>query len=230
MKVNFNVTGADRKGFVKVIGEKLGMKPVYQGMPSAAYQIGDFRVDKDGSLEWDDAVAITDAEHLVESLVEEGYEATIESATNARQDAYSAATEEETGLTISIPLENVLVGNLTKILDAKAELIKKALGVDDVRIEVDPEKVSFPWFQEIPEPDVIQAYQKFIAALCKMSKEQKRVNSIEREIINEKYSFRCFLLRLGFIGDKYKTDRKILLRNLSGNSAFKGGTSDENSK
>ena len=36
--------------------------------------------------------------------------------------------------------------------------------------------------------------------------------------------FRCFLLRLGFIGDEYKAARKILLRNLTGSGAFKNGT------
>ena len=40
---------------------------------------------------------------------------------------------------------------------------------------------------------------------------------------NEKYAFRCFLLKLGFIGDEYKQDRKILLRNFEGSSAFKSG-------
>jgi len=40
---------------------------------------------------------------------------------------------------------------------------------------------------------------------------------------NEKYAFRCFLLRLGFIGAEYKIERKILLRNLTGSSAFKSG-------
>jgi hypothetical protein len=39
--------------------------------------------------------------------------------------------------------------------------------------------------------------------------------------VNEKYTFRCFLLRLGFIGPEYKDERKILLRNLSGSSAYK---------
>ena len=37
------------------------------------------------------------------------------------------------------------------------------------------------------------------------------------------YAFRCFLLRLGFIGSEYKAERKILLKNLSGSSAFKNG-------
>ena len=41
------------------------------------------------------------------------------------------------------------------------------------------------------------------------------------------YAFRCFLLRLGFIGDEYKAVRKILLANLSGSSAFKNGSRKE---
>lgn len=56
-----------------------------------------------------------------------------------------------------------------------------------------------------------------------MSTRQKRVNAKEKPVDNERYAFRCFLLRLGFIGDEYKTDRKILIRMLPGNSAFKGG-------
>ena len=56
-----------------------------------------------------------------------------------------------------------------------------------------------------------------------MSKDQKRISATEKPVDNERYAFRCFLLRLGFIGDEYKTDRKILMRYLPGNSAFKGG-------
>lgn len=44
-----------------------------------------------------------------------------------------------------------------------------------------------------------------------------------KEVDNPKYAFRCFLLRLGFIGDQYKQTRKILLKRLSGSSAFKIG-------
>ena len=55
-----------------------------------------------------------------------------------------------------------------------------------------------------------------------MAKVQKRVTATEQPVENEKYAFRCFLLRLGFIGAEYKEARKILLKNLSGNAAFKG--------
>ena len=40
------------------------------------------------------------------------------------------------GLTVEIPLDKVAVGNLTKLLDAKGSLIKKALGVQNIGIEI----------------------------------------------------------------------------------------------
>ena len=60
-----------------------------------------------------------------------------------------------------------------------------------------------------------------------MVRNQKRISTKEKEVHNEKYAFRCFLLRLGFIGEEFKTARKILLRNLSGSTAFKAGTRKE---
>lgn len=54
-----------------------------------------------------------------------------------------------------------------------------------------------------------------------MVKRQKRITAKDKEVANEKYAFRCFLLRLGFIGDGYKAARKILLKNLNDNTAWK---------
>lgn len=66
-----------------------------------------------------------------------------------------------------------------------------------------------------------------IAALGKMSRDLKRISATEKEVDNEKYAFRCFLLRLGFIGNEYKAERKILLKNLSGNSSWKNGAPEK---
>ena len=123
---------------------------------------------------------------------------------------------------MAIPLDSAAVGNLTRLLDAKGNLIKKALGVDDLKIELNENDgtVSFPWFSEVT-PDEVKAYTHFISAICELSKNAKRVTAKEKEVDNEKYAFRCFLLRLGFIGTEYKAERKILLRNLSGSAAFK---------
>ena len=54
-----------------------------------------------------------------------------------------------------------------------------------------------------------------------MAKNQTRITAKEKEVENERYAFRCFLLRLGFIGNDYKVERKVLLRNLAGSAAFK---------
>ena len=131
------------------------------------------------------------------------------------------------GLTVAVPLSKVNVGNLTNLLDAKGSLIQKALSIDGTPIEIGEEAVSFPWFSELPEPDAAKAYTHLISALCEMSVSQKRITAKEKAVDNEKYAFRCLLLRLGFIGAEYKSERKILLQNLSGSSAFKSGVRKE---
>ena len=87
------------------------------------------------------------------------------------------------------------------------------------------EKVSFPWFTEV-DADTVHAYTNFISKLSEMAKNATRVTATKKAVDNEKYAFRCFLLRLGFIGADYKTDRKILLKNLTGSSAFRNGGAD----
>lgn len=219
MRVEFNRTGVERKALVIAISEILETKAKYMGMPSTAYDFGGLIVDKTGALEFEENIFPKDIEHLLHQLADRGF---VAEGMDVSEEQEETPQGEDVGLTVAIPLENVLVGNLTKLLEAKGMLIKKALGITDIRIEVDSDKVSFPWFGEV-QPDEAMTYTQFIAALCKMSKEQKRINSTEKEVTNEKYAFRCFLLRLGFIGDEYKADRKILLRNLSGSSAFKNG-------
>lgn len=130
------------------------------------------------------------------------------------------------GLTVSLPRESftdAALENLRKLVDAKAALIKKALAVESLPVEADGEKVSFPWFTDGQDGDSAKAYTHFITALCDMARKQKRVTAKERSEDNEKYAFRCFLLRLGFIGEEYKGERKVLLKNLSGNGSFKSG-------
>lgn len=88
-------------------------------------------------------------------------------------------------------------------------------------------KLDFPWFRADSSPEEIKAYMDFVTALCKKAKEAKRITAKDKPVENEKYAFRCFLLRLGFIGDDYKSSRTLLLRNFTGSSAWKGGVPDE---
>lgn len=240
MRIGFNRTGAERKALVQAMGEILEVKPKYLGMPTAAYQVDYFHIDKNGGVEFDDRADSEEIENLLESLEERGIIAvpaetaqeagTEEESTDAENNAEEPETAlqgENAGLTVTVPLDMVLCGNLTRLLEAKGSLIKKALGIDDLRIEINEEKVSFPWFSVTPDAESAKAYTHFISALCEMSRNQKRITATEKEVENEKYAFRCFLLRLGFIGKEYKGERKILLKNLSGSSAFKNGERKE---
>ena len=229
MKIEFHRTGAERKALVTALAEILETRPKYKGMPSAAYEVGNFTVTKDGTLEFDDTYEEELLENLLERLADYGIVAASPEMAQAWFDARAAELSEESGtepqgenvgLTVEIPLDKVAVGNLTKLLDAKGNLIRKALGITDLRIEVLDDRVVFPWFSQV-DADSAAAYTHFISALCEMSKNAKRVTATEKPVDNEKYAFRCFLLRLGFIGAEYKMERKILLKNLSGNSAFK---------
>ena len=229
MRIEFHRTGAERKALVTAIGEILEVRPKYKGMPSAAYEIDYYTVTKDGTLEFDDRADSEEVENLLERLADRGIVAAptemAQTWLAAREAERSEKSETEpqeanVGLTVEIPLEKVAVGNLTKLLDAKGNLIRKALGITDLRIELLEDRVAFPWFSQV-DADSVAAYTHFISALCEMSRNAKRVTATEKPVENEKYAFRCFLLRLGFIGTEYKAERKILLRNLSGSAAFK---------
>lgn len=228
MVLHFNVTKDGRKAMVQAIEKEIGGKAKYLGVPSCAYQIGSFTVGKNGELEFGDFDDIDEVAPIIDACVEATgvspaeWDNNEKGAKEADCEPNKGAESKDIGLAVSIPLNKVAVGNLTSLLDAKGNLIKKALGITDIRIEVEEDKVSFPWFEEV-EPDEALAYTKFIAALCEMSVNQKRITAKPKENENEKYAFRCFLLRLGFIGDEFKADRKILLSKLDGSAAFKAG-------
>jgi len=229
MIINYNVSGSDRKRLVAAIAEHTGEKAKYLGAPGFAYQVGGYTVSVDGQVTIEDN---STAATLVRFLREKGFQAEDPLAECVAEDT----TEEEDdptevdGICISMPrslFTDANLENLKAIIAAKGSLIKKALGTDSLPLEITDTKVSFPWFPGIPTPDEMKAYDTFICKLCEMARNQKRVVAKEKETDNDKYAFRCFLLRLGFIGEEFKSERKILLRNLSGSSAFRGGAKNE---
>ncbi|MGI6316185.1 MAG: virulence protein [Christensenellales bacterium] len=143
---------------------------------------------------------------------------------NGMQASDVPEIDEDIGLVIEMPrssFTDTALDNLKRLVESKSNLIKKALGTETLELEITDDKVKFPWFEDGTDPDSVKAYTHFVAALCEMARVQKRVTSREKETDNDKYAFRCFLLRLGFIGAAYKDERKVLLRNLTGSSAFK---------
>lgn len=247
MEIRYNVTGDRRKALVKVISDTTGARAIYKFMPTCNYEIDYFTVTKDGTLLFDDRSDTEEVEKVLEAIAAAGFDyepaaETEDTAKEAEQDgpfaepeepaqeAEEAATEpdsaedgEQAGLTVSLPLDGFsadALDRLHKLVNCKASLIRKALGADRLDIQADEDKVSFPWWDTLPASEETMAFTAFIAALCRMAKESKRVTATEKDVESEKYAFRGFLLRLGFIGTDSKAQRKLLLKNLSGSAAF----------
>lgn len=213
-KITYEIKGASRKELSQAMSEVLNTKAVYNGVPSCAYEIGGLLLDREGSIILPHTMTEKEISDLVTSLKERGF-----IATNYGEDAFD-------GYEVSMPRDmftDKALGNLRKIVNAKGELIGKAIGTQDLRIIESDVKVNFPWYPMTEDSEEVKYYLQFTESLCKMAMERSRVTSEPKKSENEKYDFRCFLLRLGFIGEEYKAFRKFMMRNLTGNAAFKKG-------
>lgn len=282
MKISYDITGAERKALVAAISQELNTPVKYLGMPTAAYEVGNFHIDKTGTVtgpdnrdlvadlcglhnfkavseEYDDQPDID--QHHPGRYADPNMPPTEEMLKHAEawmegQPEYEdlALTErEELGLgrerredwqgengmhpsdvpefeapdrlTIEMPLRGFTpekLDNLTKLVSAKATLLKAALGTDELPIQLTDDTILFPWFSGDIDGEYAQAYTALISFLCKTALAKKRVTAKAKDIEGSaKYAMRCFLLSLGFIGDEYKAARKILLSKLEGNSSWK---------
>lgn len=69
----------------------------------------------------------------------------------------------------------------------------------------------------------LKSYIQLCLALSQMAKDVRTASPKPQQSENPKYAMRTWLLRLGFIGDEFKTARDILTRRLSGDTAFRNG-------
>ena len=249
MEVRFNVTGAQRKEMVNVVSEALGGWTVeYLGVPTFTYRVGDFDIAKDGTLVFADRTDSEMVEQVLEALAQAGFECAeadkpavaaenepveeVQPETVAAVDANEIVPAEEStadepiSLSVSLPRDSftdAALDNLDGLLESKGNLIRRAFGIEEASYTLTDDHITFAWLSGEVTPEGSRAFQDFIGKLCEMARKQKRVTAKQKSYENEKYAFRCFLLRLGLIGAEYKTTRKELLKNLGGNSSWRDG-------
>lgn len=220
----------DRKEKVKILGKHLGIKPKYLGVPSFAYEIGDFTVTRDGTI-----------------INKAGDEMKLDEILNSSEET----TETEfDSIEISFPMEGHderTIKNLLNMIYSKQSLIKKVFDcsenivekelIDEIStleslseilttinkenckgIDFNDEKLTFNFIN-----GDIQTSSEFLSLLIKKAKELQYTSSKPIETDNDKYTFRTWLIRLGMIGPEYKAHRKTLLSSLTGSSAFRNG-------
>ena len=212
MIIEFHLAGENRKKLAWAIATIIGTTAEYQYMPTCAYKIGEcYTVTKAGDLEISDQADRKKTERLLAELANRGY-------------AVPDTTEpESTKLTVQMPAgfctEHTL-GNLRQICENKVALFQAAFQTNCLDIIPSDEKVEFPWFTVEQDGDA-DAYCTFISMLCEFAKNKSRINRKPDTSDNPKYTMRCFLIRLGMVGAEFKAARKVILRHLSGNSAFR---------
>ena len=234
MQIKYNVTGDRRKALVAVMRDVLQDTTRYLGAPSFAFQVGVYTVDKNGTVTCPDGTDKGQIEMLIRELAHDGFigervgEATkpaeskeVETISPIEENPRTIDLEH---LAVELPKDGMTptaMENLRRLVASKETLLKKALGTDSLPITEHFDRIEFGWFRPTDDQTEIAAYYQLVQGLCELARTQKRVSATEQEVENGKYAFRCFLLRLGFIGAEYKDARKILLKNLSGNAAFR---------
>ena len=97
MRIEFNVTGSDRKALVTAMGEILNVKPKYMGMPSMNYEVDYFTVTKDGAVEFDDRADSEEIEQLARRTDKESTQLAEMAAGDARAEETRRTRRTTTG-------------------------------------------------------------------------------------------------------------------------------------
>ena len=218
------VVGQERKTIASVIAEVLEGQVRYTGAPGFMYEVNDEKSADRWTVGRDSVV------HSPKISLDE-----IKSIRPVIDALNMAGLSAEGTMTITLFLDGfseISLENLNNMLASKETPIKKAMTIDrELEVLAENDEITFPFWNATLNADEVQTYVTLAKQMAEQAKAQKRVLCNEKPVDNEKYAFRCFLLRLGFIGDNFKTERKVLLSRLSGNGAYRKGRAkavDEN--
>ena len=233
MQIKYNVSREKRKELVSIMRDILQETTRYLAAPTFCFMVGKYTVDKNGTVTCPDDANAAQIEMLIRELAHDGFigervgEATkpaehivAEPEQQKKERSHTAAPDR---LAIELPKDGITpaaMENLRRLVASKATLLKKALGMDILPITEHADRIEFGWFQPTDDQAEICAYYQLVQGLCELARSQKRVMATEHPVESDRYALRCLLLRIGFIGDEYKTSRKILLRNLEGSTSY----------
>ena len=233
MQIKYHLEGSERKALLAVMREILQDTPKYMGPPTFSFEIGEYTIDRHGTLHCPDHLDSTQIAMLIRELERDGYvgERIDEPAKPAEQQIMEMPRKEIVTptlnnldrLSVEMPRDGMTptaMENLRRLVASKATLLKKALVTDILPITEHADRIEFGWFRPTDDQVEIAAYYQLVQGLCDLARTQKRVLAAERPVENDRYAFRCQLLRLGFIGPEFKDSRRVLLRNLSGNASY----------
>jgi len=243
----------ERKEIIKALGEHYGIVPKYMGVPSFAYEIvtqqETYTIDRAGKITTSEGKEV-ELESLIYGRVQE--EKTIE-AIAIETTAFEVAVpmEDHTGITLrnlvnmvyskqalikkSLEIaENIVEDDFSICInEAKMETLEDfKTAVEDneekrspgIAFDFSNKTITFKFLEGELSAEKVSAYTQLVALLNQNAKALKHASAKAKDTDNDKFTFRVWLVRLGMVGDEYKTARKVLLEKLVGNSAFRSGS------
>lgn len=242
---HMQVAGGERKEVAALIAAHFCTQAVYQGTRGFGYLITEpngsgreWLVDKAGAIVTEGVKLDNVAElfAVLKALEENGIEAEGRVAVTLSIDGHWGRSLRN--------LVNILSGKERLIAKAMGtgqpfmipEIVRKINTVPLKTIEdflevagsevspglaITQDTITLRWFAATLNPEAIAAYIQFAFAVNAMAMMQRHATPNEKETDNEKYTFRVWLLRLGFIGQEYSASRKLFLGQLEGNGSFR---------
>lgn len=233
-------TGRDRKLTVQELESATGTKRTYLGAPTFTFTVGDYSILRDGSVEVPDescdmeVIRSLVSQGLLESPEEpdsltielplEGHDGTtlmnLINMIHSRQFLLNQSVGRPGAFHIDEAARQKLAAASPETAPDFAEKMAE-IGADKFRGIIIGDRIRFTGFPLSEEPEVNQAHIRLAALMNAQAKEKKRVSPKTADSVNQKYSFRVWLINIGMAGPEYKETRKVLLKNLTGHSAFR---------
>lgn len=241
------ITGQERKVIAGVIAQALSEEVKYLGPPTFSYMVGGWTIEKSGNVRSPEieVAGLHEAKTIFEALGNAGLKAegdlsimlsAFEHTGGTLRNLTNIITSKEKLLCKALNRESEIISQgLVEVLNATPiNTVEDFMRVYNSGLEAGsftsdstlslcglPNSVCISFYNASLKLEELKAYVMLSLRLNEQAKMQKYASVKQKEAENEKYALRCFLLRLGFIGDEYKSERKVLLSRLEGNGSFK---------
>lgn len=224
----------NREVLIDFLVNETGEKPKYLGAPGFKYEIGPYTVTRNGDLQLEGSADQEFLDHMRDSgFMEKGEEEGIK--VPFLTDDVTARMNLISLMASKLPLINKAIGEKNAFIIRKGFQKKlKAMNPGDLDafrsalVSLDAsrnlrgfvfydDKVIFTGFPKNVSELEMEAYKQLAECLVRKSEKMRWVKqTATQEVENEKFTFRCFLVQIGMIGDEYDTTRKLLIANLDG--------------
>ncbi len=249
-QLSCKVSGIERKVTAAVIAAALSTEASYSGAPRFSYQAGGWTVDREGMVltpetpigEKDSIRPVLDALKTAGASVEGNATVTVSldghngiTLKNLVNLIYCKQALIQKSLAFQ---EDIIPESFVKIINSVmmetlgelADLINTAIdngqiqGESQLNFDLAERTISFSFANATLDADEVLAFLSLCWQLNEQARKQKFSSAKQKDTDNDKFSFRVWLIRLGFVGAAFATDRKVLLARLSGDAAFRTET------